>query len=192
MVTEPEVTDQQLIEQVKSGQLKSFEALVIRHQGMVFRFLFHFMGNQADAEDITQETFITVHRKLHQHNPAQSFKSWMMTIARNLAISFHRKRSPTPLDPSKLADAVKGCSPAPEEYLLLKEAGTEVHEALSELPDISREVLIMHYLLDLPLQSVSELLNIPEGTVKSRLFKARKQIRAKLTKTTNVRDLEVG
>ena len=61
----------------------------------------------AIAEDVTQETFITIHRKLRSHNPAQSFTSWMMTIARNTAISHHRRRAPAPLDPAMLAAAIK-------------------------------------------------------------------------------------
>lgn len=172
--------DSELIRDVLRGDDHAFETLVLRHHPCVYRFLYHFMGNGADAEDITQETFLNIHRKLRSHNPAQSFTSWMITIARNLAISHHRRRTPSPLDPALLAAAIKDVAPTPETELLAKEAGEEVHLALQRLPEEIREVLIMRYLMDIPLQNVAELLNIPEGTAKSRLFKARNALREQM------------
>lgn len=174
--------DSELIGESLKGNDHAFETLVRRHQTGVYRFLYHFMGNGPDAEDITQETFLNIHRKLRSHNPAQSFTSWMITIARNLAISHHRRRTPTPLDPLMLASAIKGVTPTPESELLAKEAGEEVHSALQRLPEDIREVLIMRYLMDISLQEVAELLNIPEGTAKSRLFKARNALRTEMAR----------
>ncbi len=176
-------SDKELVELTLRGDLHAFELLVQRHQNGVFRFLYHFMGNAADAEDVTQETFITIHRKLRSHNPAQSFTSWMMTIARNTAISYHRRRAPAPLDPAMLAAAIKDIAPNPELELLAREAGNEVHAALQRLPAEIREVLIMRYLMDIPLQKVAEMLNIPEGTAKSRLIKARNALREQLDRS---------
>ncbi len=180
MKVSPETPDQVLLQEVLRGDLDAFEQLIQRHQGMVYRFLFHFLGNAADAEDLTQETFLTIHRKLHQHNQALSFRAWMMTIARYLAISHQRKSVPTPLDPVMLAAAIHDVCPAPERELLLKEAGEQVRTALARLPEVHREILVMRYLLDLPLHEVAEMLNIPEGTAKSRLFKARAELRERL------------
>ncbi|MBP7633027.1 sigma-70 family RNA polymerase sigma factor [Candidatus Ozemobacteraceae bacterium] len=176
--------DGELVREALRGSAHAFEALVSRHQQGVYRFLYHFMGNAADAEDITQETFLNIHRKLKSHNPAQSFTSWMITIARNLAISHHRRRTPSPLDPALLAAAIKDVTPTPESELLAKEAGEEVHAALQRLPEEIREVLIMRYLMDIPLQQVAEMLNIPEGTAKSRLFKARNVLREQMERNS--------
>lgn len=173
----PDVSDQVLLQGILGGDLDAFEALVGRHQGMVYRFLFHFLGNATDAEDITQETFLLVHRKAALHNPALSFRAWLMTIARNLAVSHRRKSVPRPLDPAVLAGVIRDVSPAPEREVLLREDATQVHACLARLPDQHREILVMRYLLDLPLHEVAELLNIPEGTAKSRLFKARAELR---------------
>jgi len=179
-------SDSELIQDALRGDAHAFEMLVQRHHSVIYRFLYHFMGNPSDAEDITQETFLNIHRKLRSHNPAQSFCSWIMTIARNLAISHHRRRTPAPLDPAMLAAAIKDVTPNPEQELLAKEAGEEVHMALQRLPAETREILIMRYILDIPLQGVAELLNIPEGTAKSRVFKARNALREQLERNSPV------
>jgi RNA polymerase sigma-70 factor (ECF subfamily) len=175
--TNQDPPDHVLLESSRKGDFKAFEVLVVRYQNMVFRFLFHFMGNATDAEDITQETFLNLYRKLHLYNSAQPFTSWLMTMARNLAISSHRKHTPTPLDPEIVAQAIKDICSGPETEILLREQAAEVHAALQKLPEQFREVLVMRYLLDIPLQDVAELLNIPEGTAKSRIFKARNELR---------------
>jgi len=176
------LSDQQLVESAKNGNLNDFEALVNRYQGIVFRFLYHFMGNHNDAEDFTQETFIHLYRKLSLYNPAQSFKTWLITMARNLAVSHYRKRSPTPIDPEIIADVVKDVVSGPEVEALIKESTREVQSALHRLSDEMREVLVMRYMLDFSIQKVAEALNIPEGTAKSRAFQARSELRAALTK----------
>ncbi len=173
----PEITDQQLVEAARRGEGKAFEALVQKYQGMVFKFLYHFMGSQSDAEDLTQETFVNLYRKLDLFNPSLSFKSWVITMARNLAISFHRRQVPAPIDPEILSEVVKDTVSGPEGDVLSKENVREVQEILAKLPDEMREVLIMRYLLDFPLQKVAETLNIPEGTAKSRAFQARTELR---------------
>ena len=157
--------------------MKGFEEIISRYQSVIFRFLFHFTGNLADAEDITQETFLNLYRKMALYNAAQPLSSWLITMARNLAVSNHRKRTPTPLDPEVLARTIKGFATGPENEVLSRESAQEVHLAVQKLPDQLREVLIMRYFLDLPLQDVAELLNIPEGTAKSRVFKARNELR---------------
>ena len=173
---------QSLLESAKKGDLKAFEELILHHQGLVYHFLFHFMGNADDAADITQETFINVYRKLSQYNQSQPFTSWLMTIARNLAISHHRKHSATPIDPEILANVIKDFVAGPEVEIVTREDCQELRNALQRLPDQLREVLVMRYLLDIPLQQIAEMLGIPEGTAKSRIFKARQDLREILSR----------
>jgi len=180
--------EQQLVEFSKKGDLKAFEELIRRYQEVVYRFLFHFTGNPEDAKDISQETFLMLFRKLALYNSSQPFSSWLITIARNLAISFHRKRSPTPIDPEAIAEAIKDFSSGPESEMLSRESCQEIHFALQELPAQSREVLVMRYLLDIPLQQIAEMLNIPEGTAKSRIFKARNELREVIAKAASKKE----
>jgi RNA polymerase sigma-70 factor (ECF subfamily) len=169
--------DAALLKSALSGDMKAFETIVSRHQEMIFRFLFHFTGNATDAEDIAQETFVNLYRKMSLYNSAQPLASWLITMARNLAISNHRKHIPTPLDPDLLNQTLKGVALSPENEVLSRESAREVHAAVQKLPEQLREVLIMRYFLDIPLQDAAELLNIPEGTAKSRVFKARNELR---------------
>ena len=148
----------------------------------MYRFLFHFMGNASDAEDLTQETFLNLFRKLEMHDPRQKFTAWLITMARNLAISYHRKHAPTPLAPEIVAEAIRDVLPGPENAAMWKETANELHLAIQKLPEDLREAVIFRYLLDLPLQDVALLLEIPEGTVKSRVFKARQELRDALAR----------
>ncbi|RCK79663.1 MAG: RNA polymerase sigma factor, ECF family [Candidatus Ozemobacter sibiricus] len=169
----------------RAGRLAAFETLVDRYQGLVFRFLFHFMGHRGDAEDITQETFLQLFRKLDRYDPAQSLKAWLLTMARHLAISHHRRQAPAPLDPAVIGELVRDVVSGPEAEVLSRDEVRIVHEALHQLPDEYREVLVMRYLLDMPLQKVAEVLNIPEGTAKSRVFHARGLLRDALLRQEN-------
>jgi len=171
---------QELVQTTLNGDLRAFETLVNKYQEVVFGFLFHFMGHRGDAEDVTQEAFLQLFRKLSMFDPAQSLKSWLLTMARNLAISYHRQNVPTPLDPEIIAGVIKDIVSGPEAELLLRESITEVQQALQKLQDEFREVLILRYLMDYPIQKVAEILNIPLGTVKSRVFHARNELRRTL------------
>lgn len=177
--------DRDLVAATRAGRLDAFETLVDRYQGLVFRFLFHFMGHRDDAEDITQETFLQLFRKLDCYDPAQSLKAWLLTMARHLAISHHRRQTPAPLDPAVIGELVRDVVSGPEAEVLSRDEVRIVHEALHQLPDEYREVLVMRYLLDMPLQKVAEVLNIPEGTAKSRVFHARGLLRDALLRQEN-------
>jgi len=173
----PGLPDSSLVEAVKAGDVGAFETLVKRHQTMVFRFLYHFMGERGAAEEITQETFLNLYRKLHRIQPGLSLKSWLIASARNLAISHHRKRRETPVDPEILGDILRDVVAGPEDEVVLRERAKSVQAALAALPDEMREVLIMRYMLDFPLQKIAETLDIPEGTAKSRAFQGRAALR---------------
>ncbi len=177
--------DRDLVEATLAGRLSAFETLVDRYQELVFRFLFHFMGHRGDAEDVTQETFLQLFRKLDRYDPAQSLKAWLLTMARNLAISHHRRQTPAPLDPAVIGELVRDVVSGPEAEVLSRDEVRTVQEALHQLPDEFREVLVMRYLLDMPLQKVAETLNIPEGTAKSRVFHARTHLRDALLRREN-------
>jgi RNA polymerase sigma-70 factor, ECF subfamily len=180
MQEQPTPRDQELVEAVRKGNLASFDTLVHRYQGIVHRFLFHFMRHSQDAEDVTQETFVTFYRKLDLYKPEHALKSWLLTMARNLAISHHRRRTAAPVDPEILADLVRDVASGPEHEVVLRERVREVQDALGRLPDEMREVLVMRYMLDFPIQKVAEVLNIPEGTAKSRAFQARAALKESL------------
>lgn len=183
-----EIPDHDLVKAALEGKLSAFEALVSRYERLVFKFLFHFMGHRGDAEDITQETFLQLYRKLERFDPAQSMKGWLLTMARNLAISYHRRPTPAPIDPTVLREVVRDVVSGPEAEVLARDDIRIVQETLHQLADEFRDVLVMRYILDIPLQKIAEMLNIPEGTAKSRIFHARQQLRDALMRRQNRSD----
>jgi RNA polymerase sigma-70 factor (ECF subfamily) len=181
-----EPSDRSLVEAVVNGNHGSFETLVKRHQNMVFRFLLHFTGERHDSEDLTQETFLNFYRRISLYNPERSLKTWLIAIAKNLAISNHRQRKAPPIDPDILEDVIKDVISGPEMEIMVRERIKDVQAALSELPEEMREVLIMRYMLDFPMKKIAETLNIPEGTAKSRAFQGRTALRDALLAMQNV------
>ena len=175
-----QLSDQVLVERSLQGNLSAFETLVQRYQAHVHRFLYHFMRHAQDAEDFTQETFVNFYRKLDRYKPGYSLKSWLLTMARNLAISHLRKKSAAPVDPTIMANLVREVASGPEKEIILQERVQDVQEALGRLDPDMREILIMRYMMDISLQEVAQALEIPEGTAKSRVFKARKLLRESL------------
>ncbi len=180
-----ETSDRDLVAEALQGRVAAFEVLVQRYQGLVFKFLFHFTGHRGDAEDVTQETFLQFYRKLPQYDAARPLKAWLFTMARHLAISLHRRQAPAPIDPAIIGDLVRDVATGPEAEVLERDDVRVVQETLHQLADEFREVLVMRYLLDMPLQKVAEVLNVPEGTVKSRVFHARNQLREALLSRQN-------
>lgn len=185
MQQQGETSDRDLVTETLQGRVAAFEVLVQRYQGLVFKFLFHFMGHRGDAEDVTQETFLQLYRKLSQFDLARPLRAWLITMARHLAISLHRRQTPAPIDPAIIGDLVRDVVAGPEAEVLERDDVRVVQEALHQLEDGFREVLVMRYLLDMPLQKVAEVLDIPEGTVKSRVFHARNQLREALLSHQN-------
>ncbi len=179
---EHSLSDAECVAASRRGDHQAFGQLIQRYQALVYRFLYHFTGNAGDAEDLTQETFLNLYRKLDLHDPKRKFSAWLVTMARNLAVSQHRRRMPTPLAPEIVAEAIRDVLPGPESTLLWQETANELHLAIRKLPEDLREAVIFRYLLDLQINEIAGLLDLPEGTVKSRVFKARQELRDTLAR----------
>ncbi|MBF0410634.1 MAG: sigma-70 family RNA polymerase sigma factor [Candidatus Riflebacteria bacterium] len=161
----------------KKGDLKAFERLVSSYQKKVFTYLFHFTGDQSNAEDLTQETFILFFRKIQQYDASRALLSWLITIAKNIAISSCRKRKPVTLAPECFLLMPSEKRNSPEDQAESRELALEVQKALQSLSEESREVLIMKYIMDFSIEEIAKHQGIPAGTAKSRLFKARSDIK---------------
>ncbi len=181
----PNEVDAALVQSALRGDEQAFATLVAKYHGLVLRFLIHFTGNVEEAEDITQETFLKFFAKMNLHNPAHALAGWLVTMARNLAISHHRKRHPTPIAPETLAAVIKTTAASPESETLARAETEELHQCLQGLPENLREVLVLRYIMGIPLQDVADLLGIPPGTAKSRCFAARTELRAALDRLEN-------
>ena len=180
----PGTTDEQLLQQYRSGQTPAFEALVERYRLELFHFLARFAGNRAAAEDLFQETFLQVHLSAETFDTSRRFRPWLFTIAANKARDYLRRNSrrqtpqlSAPIDESgddsrSFEDLLASDFPLPPEEVEKQETRELVKQVVSEMPDHLREVLLLAYFQQLAYKDIAEMLSIPLGTVKSRLHAA--------------------
>jgi len=174
-------TDASLLEQYLDGEEDAFARLVQRYEVPLYGFLSRYLGDEAAAEDTFQETFVQVHRSAGAFDTSRPFKPWLYTIALNKARDALRRRGQpaVSLDASMGDDdenSFSGTIPtnisSPEEISMNREAVSAVRNIVEDMPDKYRSVLVLCYFQELTNKEVSEIIGIPEGTVKSRLHAA--------------------
>lgn len=178
-------TDQELVEEARQGDRQAFGDLIVRHQDRLFRTLRSVLGSAEDAQDACQETFLTAFQKLHLFGGRSAFYSWLFRIGFNTAINRRRRRrSLVSLDAlqaqsGEVSDPAH-LSPSPESPLEVQETQAAVRRALDELPEEFRTALVLKELEGLKYEEIAELQNCPIGTVRSRIFRAREELRQRL------------
>ena len=166
-----------------AGNEDAIEALIRQHEAGVLRLALSIVGDQADAREITQETFIAALRALPSYQERKSFKSWLYVIALNLSRSHLRKR--------RFLEKLRATTTAlfrletqkqtsPEETVIHNEKEAAVWAELHKLDERHRIVVILRYYQELSVNEISEILEINEGTVHSRLHTARERLRVAL------------
>ena len=177
-------TDEQLLAEHVAGQPGPFEELVRRHSDELFRFLARFTGNAAAGEDLVQEVFLQVYLSAEGFDFSRRLKPWLFTIAANKArdmLRSRRRRPEVPLDAQVAADQSEGqtfrdlledVTQTPFGELEQEEQRDFVRQVVADMPERLREVLILSYYHRFPYKEISEILDVPLGTVKSRLHAA--------------------
>ena len=179
------VTDEELVQRVQKGDPAAFDEIVERHKGAVFRAALAALRNREDAEDVTQETFITAYRKLDTFRGESQLRTWLSRIAWNRSMDHRRRgRSRTYLHLDG-PDAVEVATPEadPERSTLAASVHARVKREIDRLPDTLRDTLLLASGGDLDYASIGEMLGVREGTVKSRVFEARALLRAVLAES---------
>lgn len=188
------VSDQQLIEEYLKGDEESLEILIRRYFGLIYNFIFRFVGNAKDAEDITQEVFARVWKNIKKFNPKKnrfkilkikkqkSFKTWIFSIAKNASIDFLRK-SRTVSGKRKIllfsefedrkgeniiTNTFSDPSPLPDELMERADISNLLNSTLEKIPLKHRAVLLLHYDNHFTFREIAESLDEPINTVKSR------------------------
>lgn len=150
-----------------AGDVAAFERIVRVMQGPVWRYITHLLGDRALAEDVSQEVFTRTYRKLHTLRDPERFVPWLFTAARNGAYDASRSRRRRPLE--LIGDRELPILDVGDPHL-----GMEVREALEELDSELREVVVLIGMLGLSYGEAAVTIGVPEGTVKSRMFRARR------------------
>jgi RNA polymerase sigma-70 factor (ECF subfamily) len=166
--------DPQLVESARRGDLGAFEQLVRRYQADVWRLAFHLVHDDGMADDVTQDAFVRAFRFLRRYRAEAKFSTWLFTIARNCAMDELRRatrRRRTKRRAEVEADAV-----AADHNISI-----EIKEAVAALPLDLREPVVLIDMLGLPYREVARMLRVPEGTVKSRVHRARELLVERLS-----------
>lgn len=168
-----------------------FQSLVDDHYRRIYTLIYRIVHNEADAADLTQETFVRVYRALPRLRAEGASATWIRRIATNLSLDFLRRRKAAPattsLDVPNTEDAeqsqvrdIADSSADPEKIVAAEERTRVLRRAVESLPADYRSVIVLHHMEEMRVEEIAAVLGVPEGTVKSRLSRARKALYRKL------------
>jgi len=159
-----------------TATVMDLSALVLAHHAAVYRYACRLCGCPTEAEDLTQQTFLIAQQKLHQLREPERACSWLLAVVRNCFLKSVRKARPTPAqDVDLVMEHIADVTPEVDHI-----DREELTDALAELPDEFRLVLLMFYFEELSYQAIAEQLEVPIGTVMSRLSRAKGHLRRRL------------
>ncbi len=188
-----DLSDSDLVLRVRSGDGSAYRPLVERYQTRIHAMVFGVVREAEEARDLTQNAFIKAYQNLASFRVESSFYTWLYRIAMNLAIDSTRKnrrRRTTSYDEAVASRDEDGMileahqSESPQRALQRKELHEQIYGALGELSEDQREVILLREVEGLSYKEISEAMGIPEGTVMSRLFYARKRLQGLLQQST--------
>ncbi|HKY22141.1 MAG TPA: RNA polymerase sigma factor [Vicinamibacterales bacterium] len=181
-----QVTDGELVEQVRGGNSAAFGELVERHQGAVYRAALAALGNTADAEDVAQEALVLAYRRLDQFRGDASVKTWMVSIAWRLSLTRRRRiiwKVRRMMGSDTELDGVRAPEPSPEGRMQMVELIASMREHIRGLPPKLRDALLLTAAGDLTQEEIAAALQIPAATFRGRVRDARLRLKQKLNKT---------
>ncbi len=170
------------------ANLDEFEEIVFPHLDQLYSFAFYLNGEEAEAQDVLQETMVKVMNNFDRYEKGTNFKAWASRIMKNLFIDRRRKKKPASTDFEKYEPAAReGSQPwsdvelMSEETLVNRFFSDQVKEALMELPESYRMTLLLNAIHDLSYADIADVMECPKGTVMSRLYRARQELKRTLS-----------
>ncbi len=166
-----------LIQRFKEGDLSTFKQIVQVHQDRIYNLCQYMLGNPQDAEDAAQEVFIKAYRKLKDFRPESSLYTWLYRIGVNTCLDHKKKSRTEPIKHQSMDEDLPSTEPSPENRYESKEIGQTIQSALQQLPKHSRAVIVLREIEGLSYEETAGVLHISLGTVKSRISRAREEMR---------------
>jgi RNA polymerase sigma factor (sigma-70 family) len=191
-LSEKAKSDLIMVKEARKGNEKAFGSLMNRYRDSIYYMLLKMVNNPSDAEDLTIEAFGKAFRNLDSYTPKFAFSTWLFKIATNNCVDFIRKKqaSPTPFD--NLQDSLENATiniqsdlPDPEESLINLQKIAVLKEIVSQLKPRYKNLIELRYYKELSYEEISSELNLPIGTVKAQLYRAKTLLYNILTKTGN-------
>ena len=185
--------DKQLVQQAAAGDTAAFETLVERYQQQVYHLALRMVNNEADAQDLAQEAFIRAWRSLGSFQFTSQFSTWLYRLTSNICIDFLRvqkRRKVVSLtmlrDDEDSQWDLPDDDPLPEQQMIVREEHEALERAFAALDPEFRQILTLRIINGCSYQEISQILDIAEGTVKSRISRAREQLRKKMAANGNI------
>ena len=177
-----------LLQRARAGDAEAFEQLIEPHVGRLYNYLARMVGDPADAEDLTQDAILRVHRAIGSFRGGATFQTWLYRIATNIAVDALRRRArrsarvsslddPLQAEQGLVAREVRDTQRDPQQRAEASELTAEVQKAIDQLSPKLRAVVVLFDLQGLTYDEIAQALALPLGTVKSRLFNARSRLR---------------
>ncbi len=176
---------------VGTGDTQAFEELIERHQSLVAGTVARMLGSNSEVEDIAQQVFIRVWKSAGRYTPRAKFTTWLLKITRNLVFNElrrTRRRTHVPIQTESEGEEIPlkdETSPMPDASLLENELQEAIEKAITELPERQRMALVLRRYEELNYEQIAEILDLSVPAVKSILFRARTELRARLNKYLN-------
>jgi RNA polymerase sigma-70 factor, ECF subfamily len=183
--------DVRLMQLVGQGDMLAFERLIERHQALVAGTVARMLGSNSEVEDIAQQVFIRVWKSAGRYTPRAKFTTWLLKITRNLVFNELRRwkrRAQVPMQSDAQSEEIAlkdETSRAPDASLLEHELQEAIDNAITQLPDTQRMALVLRRYEQLSYEQIAEILDLTVPAVKSLLFRARSELRERLSKYLN-------
>ena len=175
-----------IIARARRGDADAFEQLVAAYRNQVFRLALRMCGNEADADEVAQEAFLSAWKGLPNFRGESRFSTWLYQLTTHAAIDLMRreKRQAAAEDIDEITAADDG--PSPQQQVERTETQREIRSALMQLPEEYRQVLLLRFMQELSYEEIGQTLKLPAGTVKSRLNRAKAQLKDILSRSGNL------
>ncbi len=178
----------QLVSDARAGDEKAYEKLLNRYNHGIYNMIYQMVKNRDETEDLVQETFIKAFNSLDSYNEQYAFSTWLYKIAFNNCIDSLRKRklktmsidTPVRLNESEVQMEIKDDSESPEQNYIYNEKKKQIQDCIQSLPEKYRKTILLRHRDEKSYEEISTILNIPLGTVKARIFRAREMLKKKL------------
>ena len=181
--------DLQILKRFKGGDSTAFEEIVLKYQDRIYNLCRHMLGNAHDAEDAAQDTFLKAYQKLKDFSPEASFYTWIYRIAVNTCLDYKKKPFFKSLfrksdEGEEFVEEGSSDWPSPEKMYESKQIGLALHNSIRKLPQKLRTAIVLKEIEDLSYEEIADIIEVSIGTVKSRISRARDELKKLLKKFT--------